>query len=252
MVLVAVFILYIVHYKTNIMIKTHIIGHRGAAGLALENTMPAFEKAVAAGVKIIEFDIHTTRDGIFVVHHDSNLARMSPSSEEIANLTLRELRAIRLDNGAHVPTLTEVLDFARAKHLAVVVEIKSVPDVEPFCALIDTYADLTITIASFKHDIMLQVRRARPTFRIYLVEGLQPVRVLLEAKAMKAQGIDLNYTLMNPLTYVLAKLWKLDVMLYTVNSPFIVRMLTILYPGVFICTNYPNRFITTAKHSKAS
>lgn len=250
--LVAVFILYIVHYKTNIMTKTHIIGHRGAAGLALENTMPAFEKAVAAGVKAIEFDVQTTKDGIFVVNHDSNLARVSQSSDEIAQLTLHELQAIRLDSGANVPTLTEVLDFARTKQLTCIVEIKHIPDIESFCALIDTYADLVIIIASFKHDVLQQVRRLRPAFSIYLAEAFRPVKILMEAKAMKAQGVDLNYTLMNPLTYILAKLWKLDVMLYTVNSPFIVRMLTILYPGVFICTNYPDRFITTAKRSKAA
>ena len=48
-------------------------GHRGARGLAPENTWPAFEKAMALGVTTLELDLGMTRDGVLVVHHDSRL-----------------------------------------------------------------------------------------------------------------------------------------------------------------------------------
>ena len=47
-----------------------IIGHRGAAGLAPENTLASFSRACAIGVSGIELDVHLTADGAVVVHHD--------------------------------------------------------------------------------------------------------------------------------------------------------------------------------------
>ena len=48
-------------------------GHRGARGLAPENTLPAFDKAMALGVDTLEMDLAVTRDGVVVVSHDSRL-----------------------------------------------------------------------------------------------------------------------------------------------------------------------------------
>src|SRR5512139_938048 len=48
-------------------------GHRGARGLAPENTLPAFERAMALGVTTLELDVAVTRDGVMVVHHDLGL-----------------------------------------------------------------------------------------------------------------------------------------------------------------------------------
>lgn len=48
-------------------------GHRGARGLAPENTLPAFERALALGVTTLELDIAITRDGVLVIHHDPTL-----------------------------------------------------------------------------------------------------------------------------------------------------------------------------------
>jgi len=48
-------------------------GHRGARGLAPENTLPAFERALALGVTTLELDVAITSDGVLVIHHDSTL-----------------------------------------------------------------------------------------------------------------------------------------------------------------------------------
>ena len=48
-------------------------GHRGARGLAPENTLPAFERALALGVSTLELDIAITRDGVLLIHHDPTL-----------------------------------------------------------------------------------------------------------------------------------------------------------------------------------
>lgn len=225
------------------MTKSRIIGHRGAAGLALENTLPGFRKAIEVGVQVIEFDVHTTLDNQLVVCHDSSLERVSTSNQRIKDLTLSELQAIKLHNGSYVPTLIEVLDLAHEHHLAVIVEVKAVDDYAAFCRTIDNYSGLDVTIASFNHGAVAAIKQLRPAYRAYLAEAHQAVATLHKAKTMGMQGIDLHYMLMNPLTYLLARVWKLDIMLYTVNNPTIARFLLFLYPKVSICTNYPNLFI---------
>ena len=242
-----VYNVYIVHYNSKPMTKTRIIGHRGAAGLELENTLPSFKKAVAAGVRIIEFDVHSTLDNRLVVCHDNNIERVSGASKLIRTLTYEELQAIPLKNDSTIPLLSEVMDFARKHHLAVIVEVKAVGDLLGFCSLMDHYAGLDITIASFNHGALAEIKQLRPNLPIYLGEQHRPVAVLQEARAMKAQGVDLHYMLINPLTYLIARYYKLEIMLFTVNSHVIARFLMWLYPKVYICTNYPDKFALKSK-----
>lgn len=226
------------------MAKTDIIGHRGAAGLALENTLESFKRAADLGVRTIEFDVHVTKDEYMVLSHDNSLARISNSNKRISDLTYTELQAIPLNNGETMPLLSEVLAFAQKRQLAVIVEVKIRTHLEALCEVLDAYPDVPMTVASFHHDVASLIRKLRPHLAIYLAEQHHPIAVLQSAKAMKAQGIDLHYMLINPLVYILAQRWGLSIMLYTVDSPFIVRLLRMLYPNIRICTNYPDRFIS--------
>lgn len=74
-----------------------VIGHRGASGEQPENTMAAFERAVAQGAVILETDVHLTRDGALVLFHDDTLERTTDGRGRIADHTLAELQ--RLDAG---------------------------------------------------------------------------------------------------------------------------------------------------------
>ena len=67
------------------------IAHRGGAGDAPENTMPAFEQAVALGYRYLETDAHVTLDGVVVAFHDHRLDRVSDTRGAIAELTIEEL-----------------------------------------------------------------------------------------------------------------------------------------------------------------
>lgn len=109
-----------------------VIGHRGASGELPENTLPAFERAVAQGAVILESDLHRTRDGALVLFHDDLLERTTDGHGRIADHTLAELR--RLDAGARfdpagdgsfpqrgrgirIPTLEELLAAFPDRHL---------------------------------------------------------------------------------------------------------------------------------------
>lgn len=96
-------------------------GHRGAAGLAPENTLAAFRKALALGVDALEMDLHISRDGKVVVIHDETLDRVTDGRGNIADLTLEEIR--RRDaggkfapafRGERIPTLREVIEWVKA------------------------------------------------------------------------------------------------------------------------------------------
>ena len=62
-----------------------IIGHRGASAVAPENSMAAFEAAIAAGADGIEFDVHLSRDGVPVIIHDETLQRTHGLRKRVAD-----------------------------------------------------------------------------------------------------------------------------------------------------------------------
>lgn len=88
-----------------------IIAHRGASGLALENTIGSFKKAQELGVKMLEADLRLTKDKKIVVIHDYSLKRTHSINAKIKNLTLNELKLLsgRKDKNQEVPALSELL-----------------------------------------------------------------------------------------------------------------------------------------------
>jgi glycerophosphoryl diester phosphodiesterase len=74
-----------------------VIGHRGCAGEAPENTLASFERALAQGADILESDLHLTRDGVPVLLHDDDLARTTDAAGNIRDFDASELA--RVDAG---------------------------------------------------------------------------------------------------------------------------------------------------------
>lgn len=108
-----------------------IIAHRGASGHAPENTFAAFERAVALGAQFIETDVHLTRDARFVAIHDKTLERTTNGKGAVRDHTLAELRELdagmwfdRQFMGQKIPTLEEILEFARENDVVFYLEIK--------------------------------------------------------------------------------------------------------------------------------
>ena len=93
-----------------------MFAHRGGAALAPENTMAAFDNAVALGADGLELDVRLSSDGVVVVHHDATLDRMTALRGRVGSRTVAQLRA------AGVTTLEEVL--ARHDSVRVIVELK--------------------------------------------------------------------------------------------------------------------------------
>jgi len=117
---------------------TLVVAHRGAAGLAPENTMEAYKLAVEAGADAIELDVHLTADGQLALMHDETLDRTTDRSGSIASMTMKEIRGAdagyRFEaadgtfpfrgKGLRVPTFAEVLTWL-PDGTGLVVEVKA-------------------------------------------------------------------------------------------------------------------------------
>ncbi len=117
--------------------RTLIASHRGGALLWPENSPTAFRNTAALPVDQVEFDVHLTRDGIPVVHHDPTIDRMTDRRGRIADLTAAELRQVQLNgtDGETIPTLDEVVTFFAKTDIALRIEIKADAEMRPYTGL---------------------------------------------------------------------------------------------------------------------
>lgn len=101
--------------------KIEVIAHRGEHIECPENTMPAIEKAIALGVDWVELDVRTTKDGHYILMHNSSVDATTDGNGEVADLTLAEIRSLDAGvrkpkfKGSKVPTLDEALAALRGR-----------------------------------------------------------------------------------------------------------------------------------------
>lgn len=88
-----------------------VIAHRGYSATHTENTLAAFEAALAAGADLIEADVRLSQDGAVVLSHDTDMRRLAGRSERVDMMTAAELAAIPLPDGGVMTTLAPVLDL---------------------------------------------------------------------------------------------------------------------------------------------
>jgi glycerophosphoryl diester phosphodiesterase len=147
------------------------ISHRGAHDTLPENSVPAFVRALELGADAVELDVHATRDGLVVVHHDPVInAEGMPrgSKRQIAQLTAGELRELSLAGGVKIPSLQEVLD-AVGRGPMVYVEIKG-NNIEPLVVRCIRESDANCAVHSFDHRIVHQVKKLFPAIRTGVLE----------------------------------------------------------------------------------
>jgi glycerophosphoryl diester phosphodiesterase len=144
------------------MRRPSVIAHRGASGYEYENSRAAFRRAVMLDADGVELDVHATRDGALVVHHDAEVPGFGP----IGQLSLAEARQVRLRNGETLPLLGEVLDLVGDRD--VWIEVKTLPeshDRELLAAMDRGPAPERYAVHGFDHRIIRRLGEARPTLR---------------------------------------------------------------------------------------
>lgn len=129
-----------------------IIGHRGAAGLVAENTLPSFARAVSLGVDAVEFDVRRCEDAIVVIH-DATLDRTTTARGSVASTSLADLRRADAGTGARVPLLAEVLD-ALPPRVGINVEIKDPAVVSLLAEVLPAAGTRSMLVSSFDHSAL--------------------------------------------------------------------------------------------------
>jgi glycerophosphoryl diester phosphodiesterase len=144
------------------MRRPSIIAHRGASGYEYENSRAAFRRAVMLDADGVELDVHATRDGAIVVHHDAEI----PGFGAISLLSRSEARQVRIRNGEPLPLLSEVLDLVGDRDVHV--EVKSLPeehDGELLAVLDHGPAPERYAVHSFDHRIVRRLGVCRPALK---------------------------------------------------------------------------------------
>ncbi|WP_258069837.1 glycerophosphodiester phosphodiesterase family protein [Arthrobacter sp. SX1312] len=135
------------------------LSHRGFAPDGGENTLAAFEHAVALGFRYLEIDVHASSDGVVMVFHDDVLDRVTGDRGPVAARTAQELGRLSVGGGGGIPTLEAVL--LRWPEVRLNVDVKSDTCVRPFADLINRHAAHDrVLVASFSD------RRRRAVLRL--------------------------------------------------------------------------------------
>jgi glycerophosphoryl diester phosphodiesterase len=179
-----------------------IVGHRGVRGPLPENTMAAFARAIDARADAVELDVRLSRDGVVVVCHDPDLARVAGDRRLVADLDARELGKVDLGHGQTIPLLGDVLDLCRAAGIGVNVELKrDVPSrpaaVIAAARLLGARRDVDVVVSSFDPWMLGAFGALQPRIpRAQLVHrsGYVPAH-LVAGRAMRAIGLHLEASL---------------------------------------------------------
>jgi glycerophosphoryl diester phosphodiesterase len=165
-----------------------LIGHRGAAAFAPENTLASLREAIARGVDMIEIDLRLSRDGEVVVFHDEYLERLTPGRGAVGEHTAGELARLPVKGGPDgIPRLADALDLVAPARVALYLEIKDPAALPGTIAAVRARAmEARCAIGAFDHAVLLAAAESAPELgRIAIIEGA-PVNlrdVLLAARA---------------------------------------------------------------------
>lgn len=220
-----------------------VIGHRGAAGLAPENTLPGFRLAYELGVSAVELDVHLAADHLVVIHDDT-LERTTDGRGKIASLDLQTLRSLDAGGESPIPLLEEVL-AELPQGVGVNIELKGPNTAVPTAKFLTAFPELDLLVSSFDyrelayfHHLNHEVRVA-PLFNRWRTDAWQIVEDL------DAWSINLSLKIVNQVITEEAEKRGIKVLIYTVNDLSVARqVLTQGATGVF--TDYPNEVTRAA------
>lgn len=232
----------------------HIMAHRGASGYAPENTLEAFELAVKMGAYGVELDVHLTKDGELVVAHDETVDRVSDGSGRIADMTLKELKALHFNKtfpeytDARIPTLGEVFDLLGPAGLYINAELKNslidYPGLERKTVELAAKKGILdrILFSSFNHYSMLRVKDIDRSLYCGLLYEATLVEPWKYARALNMDALHPHFSevLVPGGECGKAHEYGLQVNPWTVNSEDDIR--SVIEAGAdHIISNYPDR-----------
>ena len=153
-----------------------VMAHRGYSGAYPENTMLSFRKAAEVGTDGIELDVHMTRDGVLVVHHDERVDRTTDGTGRICDTSYAELRSLNAaklwaDRYApeKVPSFEEYCEWAAGEALFTNIEIKTdntyYPGIEQqtWDTVVKYGLEKKVLFSSFNHFSLTRMKSILPS-----------------------------------------------------------------------------------------
>jgi glycerophosphoryl diester phosphodiesterase len=169
-----------------------IVGHRGAGGLAPENTIAGINKALEHGVYAIEFDLRVTQDGVVILHHNRHLTDPGGARHKISGTKYEELKKHDKD----LATFEEALEAINQK-VHIYIEVKYREKTNPIIKIIKKHLksgweEDNLRIASKSQKTLKELHSALPTLRAVVIEPWSGVRA-----TWRARQIGTNHIIMN-------------------------------------------------------
>lgn len=248
-----------------------VVAHRGFSAVAPENTIAAYRKALEAGADHFECDVWMTSDGVPVVFHDDDLARITGAEGLITETPLETLRMLDAGSwkspefeGERIPTLAELIDWVQsesddARPLGLVIEIKQAGMAEAVLDVIrSTDARLDeLTVLAFALDHIEPLAKLEPGLRcIWLQEDLPPAEdrrkdIVDRARAAGMRGLGSDVKQVDRDFVDLAHTENFPVFVWTANETSdIQRILDIGVDAVI--SDHPDRALRILKASRTA
>ncbi len=230
---------------------TMVMAHRGARGLAPENTLAAFRRAIEVGADSIELDVQPCGTGELVIMHDGTLDRTTNGTGAVAETSFAALRALDAGSwfgaqfaGERIPTPAEALELARGRIL-VNIEVKtSTPDDRGLEALLaaeirSRHMEDEVLISSFDPAALLRMKQLAPELPRALIYG-RTAAFPRDLGLLSLTALHPHYPLANPAMVDLAHSRGYRVNVWTVNER--ADMEAVIALGVdAITTDHPER-----------
>ncbi len=177
--------------------KIKVIAHRGASAEIPGNTISAFKKAIEIGADMIELDVHASKDGHLVVIHDFTVDETTNGTGAVAELTLKELKELVVEDVEKIPTLEEVFKLAKGK-IDINVEIKAEGIEEKVVELIRDYKlEKNVLISSFNLPAIKKIKEIAPELKTAALISTPVEDILNVLKEYNADGVNPFFVMVN-------------------------------------------------------
>ncbi|MCB5951508.1 GBS Bsp-like repeat-containing protein [Enterococcus sp. BWT-B8] len=183
------------------------VAHRGNHQVAPENSLPSFQQSSSWG---IETDVWLTKDKKWVIMHDDTVDRMTNGKGKISDMTLAQIRELRIDTGANlssydqsqliVPTLEEYLTIMGSKQSVPFIEMKaknlSGAEYDSLVSLINQYGFAnTAVVISFDFNNLQEIKKRAPQMQVQLLGDTIDTEMINKVSGLGVNtGLDIQYS----------------------------------------------------------
>lgn len=231
-----------------------VIGHRGAAGHAPENTLAALRYALDCGVDMVEIDVRLVDDALIVLH-DETLARTTSGTGHYKALALAQLRALDAGQGERIPLLEEVLALIDGR-IGLNVEVKEAGIAAAVITCLEYHTRARpawrqhLLLSSFDVTTSAALAAQRGTMAFGLLYQEPFDAALTRACTLGARSLHMALAKLDSDAVAQAHARGIEVLVYTVNEPAaIARCRVAAVDGVF--SDFPERVIASNRAAMA-